>query len=491
MLAPRFLLAGAAITGALYPGPASAATPAAIARVSDPLYGAASAYGGGSSAVSADGRYVAFDSYADDLVTGDNNRTWDVLRRDMESGITQRLSISSEGYQGNGPSHSPAMTPDGRYVAFWSKASNLVAGDTNSGWDVFLRDTLTGATQRLSLTSGQGQSAGDTTALGRLAMSDDGRYVAFTSTAANLVAGDSNGQPDIFVRDTVANTTIRVSLSTSGTQGNNISGSPSISGDGRYVAFQSFASNLVSGDTNGASDIFVRDRLTNTTKRISTTPSGAEANAWSGEPSMSGDGGLVAFESYASNLVSGDDFQTGDVFVKEVVGGGVTRVSPPPAGTQEQGSSYMPRLSADGRFIAFLSAEAVTGDGYVATRGLYVRDLATGDTTRVALPAQETGDGYRADLPSISADGRYVSFQSDGLFPAGAASMLRYDVYLRDLAIPIGPPLTLADSADALRIAAGLLAPTPEQAARLNRYAPTDAAVTLEDALAIAQSVGQ
>lgn len=473
------LLAAGALARAAGPG-------AAIVRVSVPVFGAGGEYGGGSSCVSADGRFVAFDSYAGDVAPGDSNGMWDVFVRDTQAGITQRVSLTSTGAQGNGPSHSPAMTPDGRFVAFWSKASNLVPGDTNGGWDVFLRDRQTNTLQRVSLSSTQAQSARDDVSLGGLSISDDGRFVAFTSAATNLVSGDTNGVPDVFVRDTIARTTVRASVSSGGVQGNNISGGPSLSADGRYVAFQSYASNLVPGDTNGTADVFVRDLQTNTTTRVSAAGSGAEGNAWSGNPIISGNGRYVALESYASNLAPGDVFQTADVFVKDRQTGAVNRAGAPPPGSDERGSSYMPRISADGRFVAFLSAEALVPDDYAAPRGLYVRNLVTNELARVSLPTTEDGSAYRADLPAISADGRFVAFQSDADIPSGDATLRRYDVYLRDLSVPAVAPLTFADAADALRIAAGLTEATPRDATRLNVAEPP--AVDLHDALTIARS---
>jgi len=462
----------------------------AVARVSVGLPWGASTDTGRASSVSADGRVVAFDAYTDDIVTGDNNRTWDVFARDMETGVTQRVSVSDTGAQANGPSHSPAMTPDGRFVAFWSRASNLVAADTNNAWDVFVRDREAGTTRRVSLTAAGAQGAGDREARGRLAISAEGRHVAFTSAASNLVPGDTNGQPDVFARDTVANVTRRVSVSTGGAQGTLQSENPAMSADGRLVAFQSNAANLVIGDTNGTADVFVRDLAANTTARVSVSTAGGEANAWSGEPSLSADGSRVAFHSYATSLAPGDLFQTADVFVRDLAAGTTTRVSVSPDGARAKGSSASARLSADGRVVAFFSSAAnLVDDGYASVWGLYVRNLDAGTTARVALPAADGGAGFRSDLPAISADGRFVSFHSESEENGSS----RHDVFLRDLSLPLAPPFTLADAGAALRIAAGLTEPTPEDWLRLNVIAASGSAATidLQDALSIAGSLAQ
>jgi Tol biopolymer transport system component len=172
-------------------------------------------------------------------------------------GTTTRVSVASNGAQGNGDSFSSSISADGRYVAFHSIASNLVSGDTNGAWDVFVHDRQSGQTTRVSAASNGAQGNGDSESP---SISADGRYVAFSSDASNLVSGDTNGAWDVFVHDRQSGQTTRVSAASNGAQGNGDSESPSISADGRYVAFSSDASNLVSGDTNGAWDVFVHDR---------------------------------------------------------------------------------------------------------------------------------------------------------------------------------------------------------------------------------------
>ena len=300
--------------------------------------------------ISADGRYVAFSSLATTLVAGDVNGFADVFVHDRQTGTTELVSVATGGAQGNNDSVAPSISGDGRYVAFESLASNLVGGDTNGTWDVFVRDRLTGTTERASVATGGTQAAG-----GNYwpAISSDGRYVAFQSYAANLVTGDTNGFADVFVRDRVAGTTERESVSTGGAQGDNVTFAPSISSSGRYVGFFSLASTLVANDTNGSYDVFLRDRQAGTTERVSVSSAGVEGNADSSLSSVSADGRYVVFESNASNLVSGDTNTTLDVFVRDRSAGTTTRASVDSAGGEALGSSTKPWISADGRFVAF------------------------------------------------------------------------------------------------------------------------------------------
>src|SRR5205814_1263965 len=192
---------------------------------------------------------------------------------------------------------------DGRFVAFAAWARNLAPGDTNGFGDVFVHDRGTGVTERLSV-DGAGTEANDT--IHQPAISADGRFVAFVSAATNLVPGDTNGLSDVFVHDRRTRRTERVSVDSAGTQADGASASPALSADGRFVAFSSSATNLVPGDTNGQADVFVHDRRTGTTERVSVDSAGTGANGWSERPSISADGRFVAFCSYATNLVPRD-----------------------------------------------------------------------------------------------------------------------------------------------------------------------------------------
>ena len=228
------------------------------------------------SAVSADGRYVAFLSYAANLVTGDTNAVADIFIKDIQTGATTRVSTSATGAQANAASEKLSISSDGRYVAFRSVAGNLVAGDTSGKWDVFVKDTTTGAIVCAS-TGGNGDA-------GWPAISADGNWVTYPSLATNLVSGDTNNQRDIFKADAHTGAVTRVNTDVTSSQANNTNGAPSISGDGRYVVFWSAATNLIVGDTNNTWDIYRKDTLTGQVSRYSTNSSGAQSNGASDYP---------------------------------------------------------------------------------------------------------------------------------------------------------------------------------------------------------------
>jgi hypothetical protein len=390
--------------------------------------------GGWGVAISANGRYVVFTSAATNLVPGDTNGSVDVFLRDRQLGTTERVSVSSGGIEGNLDStYGPKITPDGRFVVFRSLASNLVAGDTNGVEDIFVRDRQSGTTERVSVATGGGE--GNAKCGAYSSISADGRYVAFHSDASNLVAGDTNGASDVFVHDRQSGTTTCVSVDGGGMPGDSNSFVFSITDDGRYVAFYSTATNLVAGDTNGKYDIFVRDQQTSTTTRVSVDSSGAQANDDSDACWISTDGRYVAFESIATNLVAGDGNGAFDIFVHDRQSGTTERVSVDGIGLQgNSGSnSAFHGLSANGRFAAFTSTASnlVPGD----TNGqmdIFVRDMVTGTTDRVSVDssgAQANGDSY---AHSISADGRFVSFESDATNLAAGDTNGNRDLYVRD-----------------------------------------------------------
>jgi Ca2+-binding RTX toxin-like protein len=326
---------------------------------------------------------------------------------------TTRVSFDSAGNQGNRSSYTPSISADGRFVAFYSGASNIVPGDTNNRDDIFVRDRLTNTTTRVSVDSAGNQDNG-TSFFYAPSISADGRFVAFYSQASNLVPGDTNNTFDIFVRDTLTNTTTRVSVDSAGNQANRKSEGASISADGRFVAFQSDASNIVPGDTNIRRDIFVRDTLTNTTTGVSVDSAGNPANNGSYNPSISADGRFVAFESPASNIVPGDTNRRDDIFVRDRLTNTTTRVSVDSAGNQAHIASYHPSISADGRFVAFGSDSSNTvPDDTNNTFDIFVRDTLTNTTTRVSVDSAGNPGNSSSDSPSISADGRFVAFDSD------------------------------------------------------------------------------
>jgi Tol biopolymer transport system component len=264
--------------------------------------------------ISADGRYVVFESSSRTLVPDDTNLVADVFLRDVQAGITRRISLSRTGAQTDGGSYAPAISADGRYVTFSSGATNLVAGDTNSSTDAFLRDVRTGATRRISVSSTSAEANSHSFSP---VISADGRYVAFSSIASNLVSGDTNSSTDVFLRDWQSGVTRRISVSSTGAQatGGNSFG-PAISPDGRHVAFSSDAPNLVPGDSAMMIDVFIRDWGPGLTRRVSVSRTGRQANGSSEYPAISSGGRHVAFRSWATNLVPGDTNGRDDIFVR-------------------------------------------------------------------------------------------------------------------------------------------------------------------------------
>jgi Tol biopolymer transport system component len=370
---------------------------------------------------SADGRYTAFWSAANDLVPGDGNNRYDVFVVDRQTCAIDRVSVSSTGVQGNFDSMFPSISGDGRYVAFMSDATTLVPSDTNSATDVFVRDRLNNTTIRASVTNAGGQSSTNSDSV-RPDISANGQFVAFMSFAPNLVTGDTNGNSDVFVRDIVNNTTERVSIATGGGQGsdgNTNYNKPAMSDDGRYVAFATNMIGLVPGDTNSAQDIFRHDRQTGETVRVSVSTAGAQTPNFedASNPAISSDGRFVAFDSYAGNLVAGDTNALYDVFVRDVDSSLTTRVSLINQGGQPAAflwaNSVGPALSGDARYVAFTSGaeDLVIGDDN-GWNDVFVHDRLTGITRRVSTSFDGVQGDFSAAFADMSADGNFVAYAS-------------------------------------------------------------------------------
>ena len=327
-------------------------------------------------AISADGRFITYSSDATNLVTGDTNAKSDVFVFDRTTSTTTRVSVGPAGVQANGDSRNgQQISADGRYIAFRSIASNLVTGDTNATSDVFVFDRTTSTTTRVSV--GPAGLQADNGSY-EPAISADGRLVAFRSDASNLVAGDTNAKSDVFVFDRSTSATTRVSVGPAGAQANGDSIEPAISADGRYVAFESLASDLVAGDTNAKSDAFVFDRTTSAATRVSVAPAGAQADSDCYNPAISADGRYITFESDASNLVAGDTNAKSDVFVFDRTASTTTRVSVGPAGVQANLGSSSSAMSSDGRYITFeSSATNLIASDSNASSDVFVFDQGT------------------------------------------------------------------------------------------------------------------
>jgi len=379
----------------------------------------------GNAAISPDGRYVGFTSFASNLVPGDTNRVQDVFLRDRETGTTERVSLTSGGGEADGGSATDgiggylvarlALSENAGVVAFASPATNLVPGDTNKLTDVFARDRTAGTTELVSVAMGGGTANGFSGI--KVAISDDGSFVAFDSAASNLVEKDENFI-DVFVRDRTSATTELISVATSGEQANGIARYPDISADGRYVVFDSGASNLAPGDANGLFDVFLRDRVAGTTERISLASGGGDPDGHSVAPVISADGRYIAFYSEATNLVPGDTNNADDVFVYDRTTGVTERISVGPGGVEgnldslSSGSGL--EISADGRYVVFASAASnlVAGDTN-SRRDVFMHDRDTGETRRISVSeGGAEGDGT-SDEPVMSDDASVIAFDSD------------------------------------------------------------------------------
>jgi Tol biopolymer transport system component len=364
-------------------------------------------------AVSRDGRFIAFTSYATNLAGMDGNARVDIFVRDRVTGTTERVNLSSDEAEATGgDSFHPSLSGDGRFVAFNSYAANLVPMDGNLAADIFVRDRLMGTTERVSVDSNEVEAGGGGDSL--TSISPDGRYVAFESTAP-LVAGDSNSQSDIFVRDRQNGTTVRASVSDTEAQAAGASFGPSISDDGNLVAFYSTANNLAPADTALHADIFVRDLSAGTTTLVSVSSAEVQGNAQSDTSVISGNGQFVVFISGADNLVPGDTNPSYDAFVRDLTAGTTERVSVADDESQMLGgNAFNLAVTPDARFIAFDTPayNLVPGDNN-GVRDIFVRDRQLGTTERVSVTTAGAQVTLESFDPSISGDGGVVAFDSE------------------------------------------------------------------------------
>ncbi len=379
--------------------------------------------------ISGDGQEVAFVSQASNLVGGTPRHISEIFVR-AGTGRVRLVSIGFGGVQPDGDSTQPALSADGRFLAFTSTADNLIAGDDNAASDVFLADLRTGTVQRVSVSSGGAQAHGDSY---NPSISADGSLVSFTSAANDLVGGDHNRVPDVFTHDRIHGITRRVSVSSRGREQNAAVPAPftqisDLSADGRYVVFDSDATNLVSGDTNGHTDVFRRDLATGRTSRVSTSSLQQQGNNDSFAPATSADGRVTVFESFADNLAS-PWAPNENVFAADQVTGTVLSADVGPQG-QARGPELDPELlqrpavSADGQLLAFTSgANNLVPNDYNGTDDLFVRLISPPVTTIVKAPPSRTGD--RRPLVEFRGNNALVNFglcQLDGrrqMCPAG------------------------------------------------------------------------
>jgi len=409
--------------------------------------------------ISPDGRFVAFSSRGANLSAEDSDQTDafgqpqnDIFVRDTEAGTTtfvSRQGASDGGAGGDGDSFDPAVSTDGQIVAFGSRADNLSTDDVNAHINVFVRDVGAGTSTLVSRQSAADGGAGADGDSGEPAISADGRYVAFESSAGNLSADDGN-EPHVYLRDTLTDATTLVSRQSAADGGEGAAGgagNPSISADGRFVAFVSSADNL-SSDDSGFSDVFVRDTVSETTtlvSRQSAADGGAGADGAVGDAAISADGRFVAFQSAAANLSDQDEDGGGafDIFVRDTQSSTTTlasRQSAADGGAGADGHSSTLAISADGRLVVFHSeADNLSSDDNDGVVNTFVRD--TQGSTTILVSRQSAADGGAgADGesspsfdPAISADGRFVAFQSAAGNLAATDPNAPTNIFLRDV----------------------------------------------------------
>lgn len=371
------------------------------------------------SSLSANGRYVAFSSNNDNLVEGDTNGTYDVFVYDLRDNAMIRVSVSSEGIQGNGESVSPKIKGNGRFVVFESEAANLDHSDCNDNVDVFRHDVKTGETSLVSC-NGDGEPGNDDS--GCPSITPDGKFVSFTSRATNLVPNDTNNLKDVFVKNMETGAVERVSVAGDGSQAMafdamNASDDTSISSDGRFVVFSSAAYNLVENDDNNMVDVFLHDRQTGNTTRVSVGSKGEEGNSYSHSPVISGNGEYVTYDACASNLVPGDTNKTFDIFLYEVKTGKTTLISRSSGGVISNGESQCPVIDETGKHIAYSSLATNLTPEREGILNIYVYDRIDGKTYLASrVPSELKHIKTIADArkylgnPGISGDGSSVTY---------------------------------------------------------------------------------
>jgi Tol biopolymer transport system component len=408
--------------------PATTAATAKTRRVSVHSNGVQANHRSGEPFLSGNGRFIAFWSQAGNLVVGDTNNFTDAFVHDRTSRKTRRVSLRSNGVQGNGDSEDPVISANGRFVAFESTATNLVGGDTNGVQDIFVHDRRTKKTTRVSRRSNGVQGNGESR---DPVISADGRYVAFESDATNLVGGDTNGVSDVFVHDRKTRKTTRVSRRSNGVQGDGPSEDASISADGRYVAFESDATNLVVGDTNFSQDIFVHDRKTRQTTRVSRRSNGVQADDGSNDPVISANGRFVAFESTATNLVVGDTNNRQDIFVHDRASGKTTRVSRRSNGVQANDDTEGASISANGRWVTFTAFGPLINTDTNGVEDVYLHDRKTRKTRRLSVRSNGVQGNGDSSQPAVSGDGRFVAFRSEATNLVSGDTNDERDIFLR------------------------------------------------------------
>ena len=376
--------------------------------------------------LSADGRYVAFSSKTTNLIADHNNNKRDIFVKDRRTGFIERVSISSSGDQGSSDSNNPSISDDGRFVVFES-FSAFISADTNAKIDIYLHDRLNHITQIISK-NGATESNGHSI---RASISATGRYVVFKSEADNLVSGDSNNKTDVFIKDLITDSIERVSVASDGSEANGaVNMSVTVSADGRYVAFRSTSTSLSSVDLNGKPNIFLRDRTAHKTTCISIPYDGTLIDGYTYNPTISDDGSVIAFEARATNLVPNDTNGYNDIFVYSLATQQIKRVTD----NSNDKDSYGTSMSADGRFISYRSgATGIVTDDSNGEYDAFIYDTKNNTTVRVNLNnSGEEATGGTTYSPAISADGSTVGYLSNAKNLVKGDNNNRGDIFVSD-----------------------------------------------------------
>jgi len=361
--------------------------------------------------INADGQVVVFSYITGDLVSGDTNDNIDIFAYDRATDSIERVSVSTSGEQSNGDSYTPSVSGDGRYVVFTSAADNLTPGATGGYLNVYLHDRETGETRRLSQGLAGASANGDST---DPSISDDGQFIAFASKATNLVASDINGEEDIFVYEFATNSISIASLTSDGEQlmrNDYWTNNPKISADGRFVAFDSHASDLIPGDTNGAVDVFVRDRQLGETRRVSESTTGVQANQSSTVMGISADGRYIIFRSFTDNFTKGDTTDP-DFFVHDMLTLETKQITYNDSDYFTIDATNAD-ISADGQYAIFVNnATDLVPEELIQFEHVFYRDLETGATQLASVSSAGEPASNGAYYAALSGDGKYVVFSS-------------------------------------------------------------------------------
>lgn len=456
------LLAGGAQATGLSPGLKAAGEAGSTRLVSADVNGAPARFAANFPAISLNGRFVAFQSRTANLTAGDTNGRSDVFVYDLQSGVMELASLATTGDQADDDSTEASLSGDGRYVVFTSEASNLARRGNEPyrgpGINVFRHDRQTGATIAVSVNN-QGAPADRHAWLGDI--SSDGNFVTFTSHSNSLVTPDRNGiKRDAFIRDVNGGTTAYVDLLPNGENPWSGGSLTSVAEGGRMVAYRSLARDLVPRDTNAAFDIFVLDRAAHTTRRVSVASNGDQNPRESHYPDISNDGHCVVFQTTGA-LVAHDTNGVLDIYLHDLRTGETVLVSVASNGAAGNGPSIMADVSADGRYVAFSSqATNLVPNDANANSDIFIHDRQTGQTIRASVnSAGQEGNGA-STMPAISGDGRVVAFVSTARLVGGVTTSIP-QVYVRNLSgaatYTIAGRITTSDGAPlaGARVAAG------------------------------------